>query len=503
MKKRPRLRLPLTLVVARYFLYVLVGFTLVAGVTVISFSALLSTGSIYPASFGADYVDEVKAQIAAQDTFDASTIPAAYRFAHLAPDTTVLASDMPPSQQEHARAVTASAANKNGVDEKAADNNSMSLAVAERSSFASQQLSDGSWCVLAYNTMPQWTDRSTRDTLPNPQDLLLAVLGLEVVALVVGVALRASHVLTHKMVPLMEAANAVGRQDLDEPVGTSNVVQIDDVLCAMEQMRTSLKESLDAQWAGEQRERTQIAAMAHDLKTPLTIIRGNADLLAEDAEAGMLNDDQRASVEAMRAAALTADAFITDIVSASHGAGASIHLQPMQPDYLAIRIEEAARQLTEARGKALQPSRTPAFEEACRTCGSDDATLPHWDGVALERAMLNLVGNAADHADADSAIELAISYEAASRAFTFAVSDHGPGFSPEALEHGRERFFRSDTSRTQATNAEPHFGLGLFIADDIARAHGGTLTLENRKDAAGTVIGAIATLAIPAQPFTV
>lgn len=76
------------------------------------------------------------------------------------------------------------------------------------------------------------------------------------------------------------------------------------------------------------------------------------------------------------------------------------------------------------------------------------------------------------------------------------VGDDGAGFSPAALEHGCERLFTDESSRS-STGGERHYGLGLFGAAEAARAHGGSITLANRIDAQGAVLGATATMRLP------
>ena len=100
------------------------------------------------------------------------------------------------------------------------------------------------------------------------------------------VARRASRVLTRALEPLVDVADHVGAQQLDFTIGASSVRQVSDVLDAMEQMRTSLKTSLEARWEAEERERQQVASLAHDLKTPLTVVRANADYVTEELGGG-------------------------------------------------------------------------------------------------------------------------------------------------------------------------------------------------------------------------
>lgn len=481
-----RVRVPLALVVSRYFLYVLVAVLVAVGVPLGAFAWQMASGAVISANYGEAHVGEVLDVLAAQDSFDPGTIPPAYRFARLDADGAVLASDMTGAQLQAAQDV---APDSGGEPRRAAG-------AGPQAFYAAVGLADDSRCVLCYEIVPQWADKGMRDDLPNPQDLLVLATVSSLVLAIALVALRAARVLTRKMNPLIKAAQAVGRQELDGPVGGSDVAEVDDVLRAMDAMRVSLKESLEAQREAERRSREQVAALAHDLKTPLTVALGNAELLAEDAEAGELGEQQAASARAIRDAALTMDAFVTRIVEASRGREDAPHFAPTDPAALAGRLEDAVRELVAARGLRFEAIRDPEFQDTWCAIHEKGAP-PLWDGDALERAILNLAGNACDHAR--RRVTLSFSHDGPSVTSSIAVRDDGPGFSPEALEHGTERFYRDDASRANAAGAPAgaHFGLGLSIASDIASAHGGVLELSNLEDAQGNVIGARAAVILP------
>ncbi len=510
-KASPRLRLPLALVVSRYFLYLLVGIILVVGVPLAVFGGQMGAGEILPANYGETHLEEVADTLSAQPAFDATAIPSPYRYAHFDAGGALVASDMSDFQLERARVVAASPARTRVRDGGAG--------AAESRLYYRLSLTGGEVCVLSYDLVPQWADKGRRDTLPDPQSLLFWSVGPPLVALIAGVAARASRMLTRMMEPLVRAAEAVGRQDLDAPVEHSNVAQVDDVLQAMDKMRISLRRSLEAQWEVERRGREQVAALAHDLKTPLTVVRGNAELMAEDAAAGRLNKEQATCADAICEAATAMDAFVSRIVEVSRGAADTLQLEPVDPGRLAEELEEEATRLTVARGLTLAPLRLPAFLEACRAMSAGDAPLPLWDSSALKRAVLNVVGNACDYT-VSGLVELTFSYgeeaqgeEArggGARAFSIAVEDDGPGLSPEALKHGLERFYRGERSRaSHRTGAggpdergEPHFGLGLSIASEIVAAHGGRLSLSNRMGGDGAILGARVTITLPGAPRT-
>ena len=493
---KPRLRLPLSFVVGRYFIYLLLGACITVGVSALALNAAINRGEVYPANYGANHEPEITATLAAQASFDPSAIPSAYRYAHLSADaTTVLDTDMPDDVLYRAQRTALSGTSVTSSPGEA-DNDR--LASSSDAQLFGLMLPDGTWAVLSYTLMPQWATRGMRDGLPNPQDVFLAVTGTSTLVLVALLAVRAGRVLTRKMAPLVAAADAVGERSLDFVAGRSNVAQVDDVLAAMERMSISLKASLEEQWAAEARQREQVAALTHDLKTPLTVIRGNADLLAEDVAAGLLGPDQAACAKALLQAAGRTDAYVADIIAASRGQAVGGRREVLGAAELAGRLAEQARELTASRGCELAV-------EGVRDLPPASVEV---DAEAASGAVGNLVGNACDYGMAGGTVRLRFSMGAAAAGaggasgtgadgeLSITVEDDGPGFSAEALAHGSERFFRDDAARTQqGKGGQVHFGLGLAIASDVARAHGGTLTLANRDPGPGARV----TLTLPGR----
>lgn len=158
------------------------------------------------------------------------------------------------------------------------------------------KLKDGSTCLLQYDYAVPYASASLREILPDIQ-MLHIFLGFVLLAAVIFWSThRTGAFLARETARLTNAAQAVAAQELDSAVFTgAKVKEYDAALQALQTMGGELTASLQKQWAMEQQQREQIIQLSHKLKTPLTLIRGNAELLAEDA----LTPEQREQVEAI------------------------------------------------------------------------------------------------------------------------------------------------------------------------------------------------------------
>ena len=448
--------MPLSFVIARYFAY---AFAAVATAWLASFMVLsvaINAGFVYEASWGPANAREVAEGLARDGVCGQQDVPTAYRYLILNKDGNVLMTDLESTRLENATemARTALAADPGTVEIKGGGSGL---------TYAAFPLKGGGACALVSEYLPQWVSRDLAGLLPNPQSLML-------------VARRASRVISRKMAPLAEAAGRVGAGELDFAVGSTNVREVNDVLAAMDAMRASLAESLEALWAAERGQREQMASLAHDLKTPLTVLRANADFVAEELE-DENDSDLSAAARDIAGGVERLDGYVRLLIEASRGSGGA-ERAPMRPAELCEQVLAEAAQIARARGVTLDAATGPAV------AGAPEAPL---DRTALARAAANLVANAAEHARS----RVAVSCDVAGGRLVIEVADDGPGFSPAALERGCERLFTDDSSRS-SRDGDRHYGLGLHVASEAASAHGGSVSLANSPSG-----GAVATIAVP------
>ncbi len=301
------------------------------------------------------------------------------------------------------------------------------------------QLADGTWASFEHGLRDEpfaW-----------PWRLLLTLTVLLVS--VIGLALLAVRWLTRPLAVLATAADELGRDMHRPPLAEDGPVEVRRAAAAFNTMQARLQVHL--------REREQmLAAVSHDLRTPITRLRLRAELIGDETLRAKFAHDL-AEMEAMTAAALD---FL-------RGARADEPLQPV--DVMAL-LESLQADMEEA-GREVRVQGTAHTPYPARP-------------LALKRLLTNLIDNAIKYgARATATVE----DDAAQLRIT--IADEGPGIPEDQLVRVFEPFYRVEGSRSRATGG---VGLGLSVARDIARAHGGELILRNR--AGG---GLEATLTLP------
>lgn len=321
------------------------------------------------------------------------------------------------------------------------------------------KMADGSFCLLQYDYATPYADPALRDTLPDFQTcyiLLLAVLILVWLGWQTHCTVRVFAAETARLHRAVDAIAAQQPERID--ADGARLREFSATLQAMQTMGRELTDSLQSQWRMEQQRAEQIAALTHDLKTPLSIIQGNADLLAEDA----LSADQQTQVEAILRGTDRAQQYMAALRTAC-APPATVETFPSHT--LVSELAETARAL-------------------CAPAGVQLILNEQWQGTLcaaqcdLLRATENLLDNAVRYTPRGGTVTLLVTKE--KQDFVLRVTDTGPGFTPEALAKAGEMLY-TDAARSDAA----HQGLGLYFARKVAQSHGGVLVLSNLPAAHG------------------
>ena len=321
--------------------------------------------------------------------------------------------------------------------------------------------------ILQYYIGSQFTDAWVNEHLPSPELLLYTLIGLNCIAVCVFLTTRFSKRLRSQLQPLFTATQEVAGQNLDFEVGHSKVKEFENVLLSFSDMKEHLKTSLEQQWQAEKTQKEQIAALAHDLKTPLTVIQGNVDLLTETN----LDDEQKLYAGYIMDSSEQMQTYIKTLIEISRAsAGYQICKRTCDTAELIKEVAAQMRALCDTKGKHLK------IETGCLP---DQICI---DRVLLQRAISNIVNNALDYAAKDGLVK--IRFQRENDTLQITVTDDGTGFSEDALRHAKEQFYMGDQSRT----GHMHFGMGLYIASCIAQQHGGKIKLENSAETGGAMV---------------
>ena len=326
---------------------------------------------------------------------------------------------------------------------------------------------ENEYIVLQYYIGAQYTNEWMNEHLPSPDILLIVLIAAGGLFVCLLLTTRFAKKLRLQLVPLFEATSEVAKQNLDFEVGHSNIKEFEDVLISFSHMKESLKASLEQQWKAEQMQKEQIAALAHDLKTPLTVIQGNADLISETE----LDEEQRLYAEYISSSSEQMQLYIRTLIDISRAAtGYQLHMEDIDlPAYIKqLREQIDALCQTKKIGLQVEIEHLPAVLSV--------------DKLLLERAIMNVVNNALDYSPQDSSISISMMGDNGS--LKISVTDAGPGFSREDLLHAEEQFYMADCSRS----SNLHFGMGLFITKSIVQQHGGQLILSNSEKTGGAQV---------------
>ncbi|MDM8518994.1 HAMP domain-containing sensor histidine kinase [Anaerolineales bacterium HSG6] len=197
------------------------------------------------------------------------------------------------------------------------------------------------------------------------------------------------------------------------------------------------------------------ADVSHELRTPLTAIRGNIDLL----KLGAADDPQeRAETLAIVDGELNRmSRLITDLLLLSQAdAGLSLRMQSVELDTVILDVYRQARVV--ANGVNIQ-------------LGHEDQAVVYGDADRLTQLLLNLVHNAVKHTPAGGFVRISLYQD--KEWVRVQIQDNGRGIAPTALPYIFERFYRGED------NKQKGMGLGLAIAQWIAKAHRGEITVTS------------------------
>jgi two-component system OmpR family sensor kinase len=290
---------------------------------------------------------------------------------------------------------------------------------------------------------------------------LFILIGL---VMILFIALASRKVITVGLRPLATVeATAVRIAEGDLTARLPDVkpnTEVGRLVKTLNTMLGRIEESFTARVESESKLRRFVADASHELRTPITAIRGFAELHRQGAVTGEEKTKEligRIESESKRMGSLVEDLLLLARLDQSRQMSA----EPVNLSKLVLDAVESAR--------AAGPNHPITFNN------SDEEIYALGDNDRIHQVVANLLANARTHTPAGTLIDVSVSQ--GDDGVRIRIADNGPGLSKKDQERIFERFYRADSSRVR-TDGEGT-GLGLSIVDAVMRAHAGQVSVES------------------------
>lgn len=271
---------------------------------------------------------------------------------------------------------------------------------------------------------------------------------------------------------LADASTKIKEKDLDFSIDYHADNELGKLCAAFSEMQEELKKSLTAQWKMEQERVEMVAALAHDLKSPLSIILAYSDALVEDNQEG--SEELKRYLAVIQENAEKSASLIKQMQYTSE-----LENRDMKMNTIKINIKEFMEQ-------KIQSYQLKAQQKSIELVLSIDKNVPDYvqiDPEFLARILDNLLSNSLQYTPSNGRVEVRVNVENGQLYYT--VSDTGRGFSKKDLKRAFDKFYRGDEARQ--TNGE-HSGLGLYIVKQLVEQLNGSIQIKNSPTGGACVI---------------
>lgn len=303
--------------------------------------------------------------------------------------------------------------------------------------------------------------------------LILLLIALGGIALAALLGRLVARTVAQPVRRLTRAAEHVARtSDLSERIEPAGEDEIGRLAESFNAMLDTLQGSMSALDASVHAQRQLVADASHELRTPVTSLRTNIEILEQEPSMGgeerqRILDDVVEQIEELTL-------LMNDLIELARGEQPRTGLEDVRLDLV---VEEAVE-------RACRHSPDTPFHVEL------EPVVLSGVPARLARAINNLLDNAVNYSAPGSPVEIALHGQ------QLTIRDHGPGIGPDDLPHVFDRFYRGADAR-----GRPGSGLGLAIVRHVVEQHGGTIAVESARDG-GTLMRIRLSGADPVEPLS-
>lgn len=313
-------------------------------------------------------------------------------------------------------------------------------------------------CILAFLSITADKNLFSPQVFDKIENAIVIGYFLSIVCMTLAIPYLTARKLKKSGQSILKATEKIKSHDLDFEICHGEIKEINQILDSMDDMRIALKESLEKQWRLEQNRKNQISALAHDIKTPLTVLKGNMDLI----EKSRLDDYCKEYLEDVHVSIEQIEGYLNQLLEMTRAEkGYILNKQKLELCKMIDDIVSLFKPIADQKDVMI-------FTEK-----KDENIFIYADRELFKRLINNLISNSLDFTSSRGSIKITI-LKSEDRA-VISIIDSGCGFSLNVLKHGTEQFYMGDSSRCRKN----HYGLGLFITDSIVKEHDWTMNLSN------------------------
>ena len=299
----------------------------------------------------------------------------------------------------------------------------------------------------------------------------VAMIGLPVLFITIGIGVAATIYYQKKLkIPIAQLQNGVEKiqeDNLDFHVEYNEDDELGELCCSMEKMRSELWQKQKALWESLEQRKLLNASVAHDIRTPITVLKGYLDYLEKMIPQDKLTEDMLLdTVSSMQGAVNRLEQYVDCVRDVEKIENIEIEKRP----------ENVKRLLDEMRSNVQQLETNKEILISSNIMTMDEVRL---DKSVLFRIFENLLQNALRYAKK----QVHISILQNKNFLILTVEDDGNGFAGKDLEKAATVFYSSDKEGQ-------HFGIGLSICRILCEKHGGLLSISNNKNKRGACVTA-------------
>lgn len=299
----------------------------------------------------------------------------------------------------------------------------------------------------------------------------VAMIGLPVLFITIGIGVAATIYYQKKLkIPIAQLQNGVEKiqeDNLDFHVEYNEDDELGELCCSMEKMRSELWQKQKALWESLEQRKLLNASVAHDIRTPITVLKGYLDYLEKMIPQDKLTEDMLLdTVSSMQGAVNRLEQYVDCVRD----------VEKIENIEIEKRHENVKRLLDEMRSNVQQLETNKEIFISSNIMTMDEVRL---DKSVLFRIFENLLQNALRYAKKQVRINISQKKDF----LILTVEDDGNGFAGKDLEKAATVFYSSDKEGQ-------HFGIGLSICRILCEKHGGLLSISNNKNKRGACVTA-------------